>query len=77
MTFDINGDKKPKSYTIHAMESAEIPKPVAHRMAVKIAKRLFFKRGQKTNYQNDMKTILTTEIYLSEDDYEAGVHRGF
>lgn len=59
VTYDINGDGKPLSYTIHAYQMAYFDAPIADHIANHLANRMVMKRNIKTNYQADFQKALT------------------
>lgn len=58
ITYDLNGDNHPLSYTVRANDHATFPTPVAEHIKRHLAKHLVFKRGIKTNFEDEYnKTI--------------------
>lgn len=57
VTYDINEDGKPLSYTIHAGEIASFEPIIADHVRKHLVNRIVMKRGIKTNYEDDFKKV--------------------
>lgn len=62
VTYDINEDKNPVSYTIHAQEAESFPEPVAAHIKEQLSKELCFQRGWNGSNFEDTKRAIEKEI---------------
>jgi len=57
-TFDVNGDSKPESFTVPALQIATFEEATANHLKEHLAKHVVFSRGIKTNFEDEYNKAL-------------------
>lgn len=57
-TYDLDGNKQPLRYTLHAKEYGIFPSAVAEHLQKHLAHKIVMKRGVKTNYADEYQQVL-------------------
>lgn len=58
ITYDLNEDKIPLTYTIHAKEYGVFPEPVANHIVKHLADKIIRKREVQTNYEDEYNQVV-------------------
>ncbi len=61
-TYDTNENGQPVEYIVHAKEYTKLPGYIGRHVAEHLAKHLVFKRGIKTNFEDEYTSMLKTII---------------